>query len=113
MTNEEVTSQPLPDGDVDELRLQVDKLIQLNYQKQQAMAEETQRGIDPLNFAHARITAITQLLLNEEQQLKLEVLTQTLISTMVDAAWIQAAKEKEDEDSLRVREELLRGMPGH
>lgn len=105
MTENAATGTELSDGDADEIRTQVEQLLQLNQDRQKMLAEKYQVGLDPLNFVHARISAITQALLDERGQLRLEVLTQTVISNMLDSALNQAEAQK-------TRSTLLEGVPG-
>lgn len=105
MTETEATGVELSNGNVDELREQVTHLVELNQKRQQLLAEKYQVGLDPLNFVHARISAITQALLDENGQMRLEVLTQTVISNMLDSALNQAEAQK-------ARSTLLEGVPG-
>lgn len=105
MTEQEAVGMDLSDGDVEEIREQVGKLLELNNQRQQMLAEKYQVGLDPLNFVHARISAVVQALLDERGQLRLEVLTQTVIGNMLDAALNQAEAQK-------ARSTLLDGVPG-
>jgi hypothetical protein len=102
---EDAAGTQLADGDIEEIKAQVDNLLQLNQQREQMLAEKYQVGLDPLNFVHARISAITQALLDERGQLRLEVLTQTVISNMLDSALNQAEAQK-------TRSTLLEGVPG-
>lgn len=105
MTEDTAIGTELSDGETEEIRAQVEQLLQLNQDRQNMLAEKYKVGLDPLNFVHARISAITQALLDERGQLRLEVLTQTVISNMLDSALNQAEAQK-------ARSTLLDGVPG-
>jgi hypothetical protein len=102
----EVTGTPLEEGTLDEMREQVQALIEANMEREQKMLAQFNAQLDPMNFFHVRLSALVQVLLDEPGQLKLEVLTQTLIANMLDMTMQQAETEA-------TRRKLLEGVPGY
>lgn len=103
---EEITGIELPEGDIEQMREQVGALVEANMEREQRMASQFNARVDPLNFFHVRLSALVQVLLDEPGQLKLEVLTQTLIANMLDMTMQQAEAES-------TRRTLLEGVPGY
>jgi hypothetical protein len=94
-----------PETDVPALKDQLEQLVELNNQREQALVQGYGIGLHPLNVMHARISALVQVILDEPGQLQLDILTQTVISNMLDAELNRASEQKN-------RSALLSGVPG-
>jgi hypothetical protein len=109
--DEKSTSFSIADSSSEELQAQITALVQQNTQREARLAQEYNAGLDPLTYFHMRLNAMTQLLLDEHGQLKLEFLTQSILSHLLDTALASAQKNKEEQESAQARSKLLDGIP--
>jgi hypothetical protein len=109
MTEEAVGSQAI-DGTIDELKEQVEELISNNSSREEMLAAKFNASVNPLNFFHARLSALVSVLLDEEHQLKLEIVTQTMVSNILDMALNTAQAQVEEAETQQRRQTLLEGI---
>jgi hypothetical protein len=110
--SEEDSGASLFEGTVEEMQEKLNELIVQNMNRQTKLKMDYQKAMDPLNFLHARITALIQVTLDESGQMKLELLTHTILASMLDMALAQEAAEQEQQKEQQARSRLLEGIPG-
>ncbi len=102
----------LADKSVDELQTQVDELGAQIDERQATLLNEYGGAVDPLNFFHARLSALAEIMLDEKGLLVLDILTRTMIVSMIDNFLEQAVEMKKQQEQQQNRARLVEGIPG-
>lgn len=90
---------------VEDLRAQLEELLEENGKRHEKLAKELEAAINPLDVANVRLSCLMSMLLDEHGRLRVEIATQTMLSNMLDTVLNEAAKQK-------AAHTLLQGVPG-
>jgi len=104
--SDDTTSTTVPDGEtVEELQAKLEELYIANTEKVNKLAQEYQRALQPSDLVQIRLNALISMILSEEYKIKLDLVAQATLSSVLDNVLNQAAREK-------TQSTLLQGVPG-
>jgi superfamily II helicase len=102
MTEENTTE---PEVSIEELQSQLETLVQENESRQQVMASKYGVGLNPADVVNIRLNCTLSAILSEEHRIRVEIMTQTMVSNILDSALNTAEKQE-------TRKRLTEGIPG-
>lgn len=110
-STDEVTEE-LPEGSPEELAAQLDALMNKNLEVEQRMANTFGAGMQPADKVNVRLNCLMSMVLPPELRVKVEIMTQTMLSTILEQMYEAVEKQFEDMKREQAKQEFLRGVPG-
>lgn len=113
MTDEStVTSDELPEGDPEQLQAQLEELLAKNIEIEQRMATTFGAGMQPADKVNVRLNCLMSMILPPELRIKVEIMTQTMLDTILSNMYIEVEKQFEEMQRQKAQQDFLRGVPG-
>jgi hypothetical protein len=113
MTDSEVqTAEELPEGTPEELQTQLETLLSKNTEIEQRMATTFGAGMQPADKVNIRLNCLMSMVLPPELRVKVEIMTQTMLFTVLENMYTEVEKQFEEFKKQQAQQDLLRGVRG-
>jgi hypothetical protein len=110
--NTSEVTQELPEGSIEELSEQLEALMNKNIEVEQRMANTFGAAMQPADKVNVRLNCLMSKILPPEHRIEVEIMTQTMLSTILEQMYEAVEKQFEDMKREQARQDFLRGVPG-